>query len=71
MHIGKILKREDEARGTETKRYQELISRHNNTERSRNRNRILEVHEFCKTSKMSLMSLLSVDEEEGDDEDHK
>ena len=71
MHIGRILKREDEARGTETKRYQEMVAGHMSTERSRNRNRILEIHQFCKTSKGSLASLMSSEEEEGEDEDHK
>lgn len=65
MHIGRILKREDEARGTETRRFAELISGHRNAERARNRNRILEIHEFCKSSKASLNSLLSMDEEDG------
>lgn len=69
MHIGRILKREDEARGTETRRYQELIGNHTSKERSRNRNRILEIHEFSNTSKSSLAALLSLDDDEGFEEE--
>ncbi len=68
-HIGRILKREDEARGTETKRYQDMIGNHNTKERIRNRNRVLEIHEFCMASKTSLSALLSMDEEDGFEED--
>jgi len=68
MHIGRILKREDEARGTETKRFQEIVGSHTSSERARNRNRVLEIHEFSNVSKSSLAALL-FDEEDGFEDD--
>eukprot|EP01041_Mallomonas_annulata_P007933 gene7933-16247_t len=65
MHIGKILKREDEARALETKRYQDCVSGYNNTERARNRDRILQVHDLCRSTKATLSALLSMEEDEG------
>ena len=65
MHIGKILKREDEARVQETKRYQDCISSHTNTERARNRDRILQIHDLCRSTKASLSALLSMDDDDG------
>ncbi len=69
MHIGRILKREDEARGTETKRFQEQMSRCTNEESARNRDRILQIHDFSRYSKSSLHALLSLDDDDGFDED--
>ena len=69
MHIGKILKREDEARALETKRYQELVAGYNNGERTRNRDRILQIHELCRSTKANLSALLSMEEEDGGFED--
>ena len=43
MHISRILKREDEARGSETKRFQETMSSYFNEESARNRDRVLQV----------------------------
>eukprot|EP01038_Epipyxis_sp_PR26KG_P009955 gene9955-13388_t len=48
MHIGRILKREDEARGAETKRFQEKMAKYMSEESARNRDRILQIHDFCK-----------------------
>lgn len=70
MHIGRILKREDEARGIETKRFQQKMSFVVNEEASRNRDRILQIHEFNKVSQASLHALLSNDEDE-DEDDHR
>ncbi len=69
MHIGKILKREDEARATETKKYQDNFSRFNSEERTRNRDRILQIHDFSKGVKEKFADILSVDEEEGYEDD--
>lgn len=68
MHIGKILKREDEARATETRRYQELLAKYTATEKSRNRDRILQIHDFCKSGMSSLSKLLAQEEDGYDDE---
>ena len=69
MHIGKILKREDEARATETKKYQENLTQFNSQERARNRDRILQIHDFAKNVKEKFADILSVDEEEGYEDD--
>jgi hypothetical protein len=69
LHIGKILKREDEARATETKRYQEMILKHTTTEKARNRDRILQIHDFCKSASSSLTKLLALEEEDGYDDE--
>ena len=69
LHIGKILKREDEARATETKRYTEKVSLFNTSERSRNRDRILQIHDFVRSVKTTFANILSVDEEDGFEED--
>jgi hypothetical protein len=69
MHIGRILKREDEARGTETKRFQETMALYMNEESASNRDRVLQVHEFSKLSKATLHALLSADDEDGLDDD--
>jgi hypothetical protein len=68
IHINRILKREDEARGTETKRFQEIVGSHKMAERTRNRNRVLEIHEFSTVSQGSLNALL-YDDEDGFEED--
>lgn len=68
-HIGAIVKNEDAARSTETKRCLQMLENYRSSERSRNRNRILEIHDFSRQSKGSLMALLSMDEEEGDEDD--
>jgi hypothetical protein len=70
MHIGKILKREDEARATETRRYQELLTKYTTTEKSRNRDRILQIHDFCKSGMASLTKILALEEEDGYDDEH-
>jgi len=67
VHVGRILKREDEARAIETRRYQELLSTNTTTERARNRDHILQIHDFSRSSKYHLQSLLS-NEEDGEDE---
>lgn len=68
-HIGKILKREDEARATETKRYQEIIQKYATAEKARNRDRILQIHDFCKSATSSLTKLLALEEEDGYDDE--
>jgi len=65
MHIGKILKREDEARAIETKRYQDCVFGYNNTERNRNRDRILQIHDLVRSTKESFSKYLSSEEDEG------
>lgn len=69
MHIGKILKREDEARVIETKRYQEIIAKYTISEKERNRDRILQIHDFCKSATSSLTKLLALEEEDGYDDE--
>jgi len=69
LHIGRILKKEDESRGLEMKRFQDLLYKYNNEESLRNRNRILQIHDFSKNNKSTLYALLSSDDDEGFDED--
>jgi Leucine-rich repeat (LRR) protein len=69
LHIGKILKREDEARATETKRYQEMVLKYTTAEKARNRDRILQIHDFCKSASSSLTKLLALEEEDGYDDE--
>jgi hypothetical protein len=69
LHIGRILKKEDEARGSEMKRFQELMGRYHNEESARNRNRILQIHDFSRTGKSTLHALLSSEDDEGFDDD--
>ena len=69
MHLSRILKREDEARNAETKRYQETVHGNMNAEKARNRNRVLEIHEYCRSCKVNISALLLAEEDdEGDDE---
>jgi len=65
-HIGKIMKREDEARNLESRRYQETVSGHVSGERSRNRDRVLQIHSFSKANKQLVNNLLVVDEDDVD-----
>lgn len=69
MHIGRILKRDDDARNTEGKRYLELINGTRNVERARNRSRILQIHDFCRGAKHALNLLLSLDDDDMYDDD--
>ena len=64
MHIGRILKREDEARNTEMKRLQELVSKYFDEESARNRDRILQIHEFSRYSRSSIHALFAGEDEE-------
>lgn len=70
MHIGRILKREDEARGTELKRFQEQMGRYSKEENARNRDRILQIYEFSRSTKSSINALLSNDDDDADDDEH-
>lgn len=69
LHVGRILKREDEARGIENRRYQELISVRMTRESARNRDRVLQIHEFSNSMKKTLNSLQSVDEDDNYEDD--
>ena len=70
-HVGKIQKKEDEARSSEMRRFQECMSKYLGDESTRNRDRVLQVHEFSRQSKASLHALLATDDDDGfDDDDH-
>jgi hypothetical protein len=69
MHIGRILKHEDEARGSEVRRFQEQMSKYLDEESLRNRDRVLQVHDFSVQSRASLHALLSGDDDEGFEDD--
>lgn len=69
MHIGRILKREDEARGSETRRFQDMMANYLSAESARNRDRVLQVHDFSRQSQSSLHALLASEDDEGLDED--
>ena len=55
--------------GTETKRFQETMSKYLSEESARNRDRVLQVHDFSRSSKSSLHALLSADDEDGLEEE--
>jgi len=69
MHIGRILKNEDNARTGETKRYQDLIFGYINSEKTRNRDRVLQIHEFSRGTKNTINALLQNDDDEVDNDD--
>lgn len=70
-HQSKISKKEDEVRAMELKNFHDLISNYNNEEGSRNRKRVLQVHDFSTSVKNLLHSLLESQDDDGyDDEDH-
>lgn len=73
LHVGRILKREDEARFNENKRYQEAIASYSNDERKRNRDRILQIHEFSVSNANRLNALTNVDDDDAfeEEEAHK
>ena len=69
VHIGRILKLEDQARNNETKSYAETVQGFMSAERIRNRNRVLEIHDYCRSAKVNMQALLVADDEEADGED--
>ena len=72
LHIGRLLKKEDEARNIETKRTQDLVLGYTSGEQARNRDRVLQIHEFYRSTKSSLALLLATDDDEGfEEEEHK
>lgn len=72
LHIGRLLKKEDEARNIETKRTQDLVLGSTSGESSRNRDRVLQIHELYRSTKSSLAQLLAQDDDDGfEDEEHK
>jgi len=71
MHLSRILKREDEARNAENKRYQETVHGHMNAEKARNRNRVLEIHDYCRSCKVNISALLLNEEDDEGDEEAK
>jgi hypothetical protein len=68
LHVGRILKREDEARALETRKCQEIVVNSNTFEKTRNRDHILQIHDFYSASKYQLNSLLSFDDDDGEDD---
>lgn len=71
LHVGRIQKKEDEARSTEMKRFQETMSHYLGEESGRNRDRVLQVHDFSRHGKASLHALLAAEDDDGfDDDDH-
>lgn len=68
IHVGKLLKKEDEARAVETRKTQGLVNDSNEKERFRNRDHVLQIHDFSKNAKIQLNSLLGNDEDD-DNED--
>jgi hypothetical protein len=68
LHVGRILKREDEARAVETRKTQELVHSSNAFERSRNRDHVLQIHDFASSSKAQLSALLSNEDDDAEEE---
>jgi len=69
LHVTRILKREDEARFNENKRYQEAIATYSSEERKRNRDRILQIHDFSIANANRLSALTNVDDDDAFDEE--
>ena len=69
MHVGKILKGEEESRMLETRSYLEEVGRYTREERSRNRDRVLQIYDFGRMSKEALEARLTTDDDEGFDDD--
>lgn len=67
MHIGRILNREDQAKARENRQFIEDVARYTKEENVRNRDRILQIHEFARVSRISLFALLSEDDDDGGD----
>lgn len=64
-HVGKILKREEDARVAESKTYQEEVARYVREERARNRDRVLQIFDFARANRTALEQKLSAEDEEG------
>ena len=64
IHVGKLLKKEDEARSIETRKTQGVVNDANEKERFRNRDHILQIHDFSKNAKTQLNSYLENDEDD-------
>ena len=69
MHVGKILKREEEARTAETKAFRDEIDRLEREEKERNRDRVLQILDFGREKKSLLDSRLLTEDDEGFEED--
>lgn len=67
IHVSKLLKAEDTGRALETKRYQDLIHSYTSNALKRNRDRVLQVHAFSKSTKHHLAAFLKMDD--GEDEE--
>jgi len=68
-HLGRIMKREYDATSMETKRYQEMISTYTNDERRRNRDRILQIHDFATSNKERLALFQNNEDDEAYEDD--
>jgi hypothetical protein len=69
VHIGRILKREDQAKATERRRFEEDVQSYSRAENERNRDRILQIHDFGRSSKVTLLALLVDEDEDGADDE--
>jgi len=68
MHIGRILKQEDEARSGAIKAYTQDVQGRMAADRDRNRHRVLEIHEFGRAARQNMNALLVLDEDEAEEE---
>ena len=69
MHIGRILKKEDHAKNTENRRFVEDVQKYVQEENERNRDRVLQIHDFSQATQVSLQALLLEEDEDGDEEE--
>jgi hypothetical protein len=67
LHVNKLLKAEDAGRALETKSYSDLIHSHTDSERQRNRGRILQIHDYARSVRYTLTSFLAIDDGEEED----
>jgi hypothetical protein len=67
MHLGKLLKKEDEARALEMRRYHGQLTAIGDEERAHNRKRVLEIHDLTSEHSESLHNALRGDDDEEED----
>eukprot|EP00903_Cladosiphon_okamuranus_P006381 g6246.t1 len=59
IHVGKLLGREDETRAAEIRAMTDIIENRRREERTRNRNRMLELRDFVETNNRQIADLIS------------
>lgn len=66
QHIGRLLKKEDEAKLLEINNFKTLVKNYVTEDNTRNRDRVLQIHAFSSETKASLQALISDEDEDGE-----